>query len=80
LEKEFRLGVGFATGQECPFLVEDAQVYFVGAQIDSAVLLVLFGVQSHEQASFVCNLLLIPLWRQSAGGVKGASKLSSQST
>ena len=32
-------------------LIEDAQIHFVGVQIDSAVVLVLFGVQSHEKAS-----------------------------
>ena len=33
--------------------VKDAQVHFIGVQVDSAVKIVLFGIKSHEKASFV---------------------------
>ena len=52
-EKDFRVGPNIAMKQDLSFLVEDAQVHFVGVQIDSAVMLVLFGVQSHEKASLL---------------------------
>jgi len=50
-EEGFRLGLDVAMEQDVAFLAEDAQVHFVGVQVDSTVMLVLFGVQSHEKAS-----------------------------
>jgi hypothetical protein len=52
-KEKLRLGVDVAVEQNFSFLAEDAQVHFVGVQVDSAVMLVLFGVKSHEKASFV---------------------------
>ena len=51
-EEGCRLGLNVAMEQDFSLLAEDAQVHFVGMQIDSAIMLVLFGVQSHEKASF----------------------------
>jgi len=53
LEEGCRFGLDVAMEQDVPFLTEDAQVHFVGVQIDSAIMLVLFGVQSHEKASLL---------------------------
>ena len=52
-EEGFRLGLDVAMEQDVPFLAEDAQVHFVGVQVDSTVMLVLLGVQSHEKASLL---------------------------
>lgn len=53
LEESCRFGLEVAMEQNVPFLAEDAQVHFVGVQVDSAIMLVLFGVQSHEKASLL---------------------------
>ena len=52
-EEGFRLGLDVAMEQDVSFLAEDAQVHFVGVQVDSTVMLVLLGVQSHEKASLL---------------------------
>jgi hypothetical protein len=36
--------------QYLSLLIQDAEIHFVGVQVDSAVVLVLFGVQSPEKA------------------------------
>ena len=35
------------------FLVENADIHFSGVQIDTAIVCVLFGVKSHQLASFL---------------------------
>ena len=52
-KKSFRIGFDISVQDSLSLLVENAQIHFVGMQIDSAVKIVLFGVKSHEKASFV---------------------------
>ncbi len=52
-EEEFRPGFNLARRDPGPCLLENIEVDFVGMQISSAVIFVLFGVESQEKASCV---------------------------
>ena len=46
-------GIPFVLVQpDFPRLIEDAEVHFFGMQVDSAIKLVLFGLESHLASSF----------------------------
>jgi hypothetical protein len=73
LQKGVRLGFDVAVEQCLSLLVENTQVHFVGVQVDSTVMLVLFGVQSHEKASFAYDDLRLLSHYNGSGplGAKG---------
>jgi len=52
LQKGIRLGFDVAMQQCLSLLIENTQVHFVGVQVDSTVMFVLFGVKSHKKASY----------------------------
>ena len=52
MEKYIGIGAYVAMQDNFSCLVEDAKIHFVGVKVDSTVILVLFGVKSHEKVSF----------------------------
>jgi hypothetical protein len=60
-EKCFRICPDVSVQDSLSILVEDAEIHFVGVQVDSAVKLMLSGVKSHEKASLVEVSVLLPL-------------------
>ena len=60
LEQRLRAGLPGALGHALTVVVEDTDVHGAGMQVDAAVCLVLFGVESHEVASlFVRGFCLL---------------------
>ena len=51
LEKRLWAGLHIAVHQDLAVLVQDTDVHGAGMQVDAAVKLVLFGVESHEVSS-----------------------------
>jgi hypothetical protein len=72
-QKGFRIGFYVAMQDGVTLLIEDAQIHFVGVKVDSAVKFVLFGVKSHEKASFVKFLvpcsIIAAMGRRERGGL-----------
>jgi hypothetical protein len=51
LEKDIRFSPDIAVQKGIPVLIENAEIHFVGMEIDSAVKCMLFSIKSHEKAS-----------------------------
>jgi hypothetical protein len=52
-EKGIRFGSDVSVEDDLSFLIKDAEIHFIGVQVDTTIIIVLFGVKSHEKASFV---------------------------
>jgi len=52
-KEDFRIGPDVSVQDCLPVSIENAQIHFVGVPVDSTIKIVLFGVKSHEKASFV---------------------------
>ncbi len=59
-EEGFGVGFYVSVQDNLTSVIEDAQIHFVGVQVDTTVEIVLFGVKSHEKASFVEVVLAYP--------------------
>ena len=52
LEKQFRIGFDILVNMDFTFLIEDTDLHFPGMKIDTAIVLVLLTVKSHNLTSF----------------------------
>jgi hypothetical protein len=52
LEEQFRVGIDVLMNFDLAPVADNADIHFSGVQIDSAVMFVLLGVESHDVASF----------------------------
>jgi hypothetical protein len=68
-EKGFRIGPDVSVQDSFTLPVEDAQIHFVGVQVDSTIKIMLFSVKSHEKASFV--EVLVSCFHYSRTGLPG---------
>jgi len=55
LEKVLRTTTDVAMDEDRSFPIKNADVHFSGMKIDSAVIFVCFGVESHDKAPFLVN-------------------------
>jgi hypothetical protein len=56
LEENLPIGDNVSMQSDFSCLIKDAEIHFVGMQIDSAIKFVLFSVKSHLVSSFVVGL------------------------
>jgi hypothetical protein len=47
LEENLSISLDVAMKHDCSGAIEDAEIHFLGMKVDSAIILVLFGVKSH---------------------------------
>jgi hypothetical protein len=81
-EKEIRFGFDVSVQDDLSFLIKDAEIHFVGVQVDATIIVVLFAVKSHEKASFV-EVYTYPassIAESVCPGARGPSLLSIHST
>jgi hypothetical protein len=51
-EKKIRFGFDVSVQDDLSFLIKDAEIHFVGVQVDTAIIFVLFGVKSFSSCGY----------------------------
>jgi hypothetical protein len=72
LEEDFPIGFDVAVEHDFSGAIKDAEVHFLGMKVDSAIILVLFGVKPHVASFFGlrCFLLQEAFYHASGGGLQ----------